>query len=107
MNRSKQKGTAAESAVVGWLKDHGFPYAERRTLAGSNDKGDVSGIAGVVLEIKDCKRTELAAWVDEAAIEGEHAHADIYAVVHKRPRTSDPGRWYCTLPLEVFAELIR
>lgn len=32
MNRSKQKGTAHETAVVRWLQSNGHPNAERRTL---------------------------------------------------------------------------
>lgn len=106
MNPSKQKGTAAETAVVGYLQTHGFPYAERRTLAGSSDRGDIAGIPGVVLEVKNCARMELAGWVDEAATEAGNADVDVYAVVHKRRRKGNPGDWFVTLPLSVFCEVI-
>ncbi len=56
MSKSKQKGTAAETAVVKYLKANGFPKAERRALQGSLDKGDISGIDDVVLEVKDHKK---------------------------------------------------
>lgn len=105
-NPSKRKGTSAEVAVVGWLREHGFPHAERRALAGVNDKGDVSGVPGVVFEVKSCKRTELAAWVDELVVEMRNADAQVGAVVHKRRGTTDPGRWFATMPLEVFAALL-
>ncbi len=42
MSKSKQKGTAAETAVVKYLKANGFPKAERRALQGNLDKGDIS-----------------------------------------------------------------
>ena len=106
MSASKQKGTAAETAVVAYLKEHGFPYAERRALAGINDKGDVSGVPGVVVEIKNCKRLELAAWIDELVAEMRNAAAPIGAVVHKRKGTTKVGEWYATMPVAVLVALL-
>jgi hypothetical protein len=37
MSASRRKGTAWESRVVEYLKEHGFPYAERRALCGTSD----------------------------------------------------------------------
>ncbi len=107
VNRPKQKGTAAETAVVRWLNDSGFPAAERRTLAGSNDKGDIGGIPGVVLEIKNCKTIDLAGWLKELAAEMENAAAPVGAVIHKKRGTTDVGEWYCTMPMSVFVTLIK
>ena len=33
-NPSKQRGTAWETAVVDYMRKHGFPYAERRVTNG-------------------------------------------------------------------------
>ncbi len=55
MSRNKQKGTAFETLVVRWLAENGFPYAERRALAGTHDCGDVTGIPGLVIECKTTK----------------------------------------------------
>lgn len=33
MSASKDRGTRWETAVVRWLRDHGFPHAERRALS--------------------------------------------------------------------------
>lgn len=107
LSASRQKGTRAETAVVDYLKASGFPYAERRALHGNTDKGDIAGIPGVVIEVKNCETTALAAWVDEARTEAANAGCDVFMVVHKRRRKSDPGEWYVTLPLSVAAELIR
>lgn len=106
MNRSKAKGTAAESAVVEYLNDNGFPNAERRALAGNTDKGDIAGIVGVVIEVKACAKTELAGWVDEATVEASNARASIAAVWHKRPRKGSPGDWYVTMTGATFLQLI-
>ena len=107
MSASKQKGTAAETAVVRYLQANGFPYSERRTLAGVNDKGDIAGLPGVVLEVKNCKRMELAGWLDELEVEMKNAGAYIGAVVHKRRGTTDPGQWFATLPFSVLVDLLR
>lgn len=107
MSASKQKGTAAETAVVRYLQANGFPHVERRALAGVNDRGDISGIPGVVLEVKNCKRIELAGWLDELEAEMTNAGAYIGAVVHKRRGTTDPGKWFATLPFSVLVDLLR
>jgi hypothetical protein len=106
VNRSKQKGTAAETAIVGYLRTNGFPYAERRALAGNTDKGDVAGIPGVVIEAKACAKMELASWVDEATVEGRNAKATIAAVWHKRRGKGSPADWYVTVTGETFLHLI-
>lgn len=107
MSASKRKGTAAETAVVGYLREHGFPHAERRALEGCNDRGDVANVPGVVLEVKNCARMELAGWMDEARVEARNAEVDVFAVVHKRRGKGDPAEWFVTLPLSVFVEVIR
>lgn len=107
MSTSRDKGTRAETAVVGYLNASGFPFAERRALHGSTDKGDVAGIPGVVMEVKNCKVTDLAGWVDEAKAEAANAEVDVYMVVHKRRGKGFPGDWYVTMPLHVAVELIR
>jgi hypothetical protein len=105
VNRSKAKGTAAETAVVNYLGDHGIA-CERRALNGTQDRGDVAGISGVVLEVKNCAKTELAGWVDELRVEMRNDGAHVGAVVHKRRGKSSPGEWFCTMPFDVFVRLL-
>lgn len=106
MSASKRKGTAFESAVVDWLQGHGFPYAERRALSGKNDRGDVAGIPGVVLELKNHNRVELAAWVEEARTEAANASVDVWAVVAKRKGKGDPAESYVITNLATFVALL-
>lgn len=42
VNISKNKGTAAETALVKWLSSMGVGEAKRIALAGKDDEGDVS-----------------------------------------------------------------
>ena len=108
MSASKAKGTAAETAVVRYLQANGFPYADRSPLRGNKDRGDVTGLGpGVVLEVKNCKRIELAGWLDELDAEMRNAGAYIGACIHKRRGTTDPGKWFATLPFSVLVDLLR
>lgn len=85
MSRSKQKGTAAETAVVNALQRLGWPHAERRALAGNLDKGDISGVPGVCFEVKDAKTWQASAWLQEALDERVNAKADHGILVIKLP----------------------
>lgn len=104
-NPSKQKGTAAETAVVEYLRSQGFSTVERRALSGNLDKGDIAGVPYFAIEVKNCKTTTLAAWVAEANVEAFNA-AEPYGVVwHKRSGRSSPGDWYVTMDGKTFTEL--
>jgi hypothetical protein len=105
-NPSKTKGTAFETAVVDFLRVNGFPYAERRALRGTHDAGDVAGVVGWVLEVKNCRTLDLGPWMNEAHQEAANDGASRYAVVHKRRQHSTPEA-FVTLPLRLFAELVR
>jgi hypothetical protein len=81
---AKKAGTSWESEIVTVLVANGWPHAERRRLSGVNDKGDIAGIAGVVIEAKNEKTITLASYVDEANREGLNASAPIAAAWVKR-----------------------
>ena len=51
--RPKDKGTQAESWGVEYLQSSGFPYAERMTLSGAKDRGDIKLCPGVIAEAKN------------------------------------------------------
>lgn len=99
-NRSKQKGTAYETELVQYLRARGWVHAERRTLAGSNDKGDISGLIGIVIEAKACKTFDLPGWLNELEAEVQNANADLGFVFVRRRGTSDRGRDYCVMTVE-------
>ena len=54
MSASKAKGTAAETAVLRYVRDNGFPWAHRLALTGNADQGDISLLPGnlVIVEVK-------------------------------------------------------
>lgn len=107
MSAAKKKGTAAETAVVTYLRAMGFTQVERRTLGGAYDRGDIAGIPGTVIEVKNCARQELGAWVAEAELERDNDRASLGAVWHKRRGKGDPADWFVTMSGAQFAELLR
>ena len=106
MSKSKQKGTSAETAVVNWLLSKGRKHVERRSLNGANDRGDIAGVPGVVLEVKNCVKIELSAWLKELEAEMINDKADTGVVIHKKKGTTDVGLWYATMPVGVWFKLI-
>ena len=106
MSAARQKGTAAETAVVNYLRPE-FPHVERRALNGNKDRGDVAGIIGTVLEVKNCKTLDLAGWVRELEVEMGNDGADFGAVVHKKRGTTNPADWYATMPVSVLVTLLK
>lgn len=106
-NPSKAKGTAWESAIVAYLRDRGWTYAERRTLNGSKDRGDIAGIPGVVIEAKSTKTVALGAYLDEANTEALNDGANLGAVWLKRRGCPHPADGYVVMDGATFLGLIR
>lgn len=99
VNRPKQKGTAGESAVVSFLRTAGFPYAERLALQGGKDRGDITGIPGIVIEVKAVQEYAFNTWLREARVERDNAGAD-FGIVVAKPRmvgTARTGQWYALM----------
>lgn len=107
MNASKAKGTKWESEIVRCLVAAGWPHAERRALNGAVDKGDISGIPGVVIEAKNENRVSLASWVDEAEAEGANAAAYVSVVWAHRKGKALAGDGYVIMTGHQFTELLR
>lgn len=111
-NPSKARGTAAESAVVTYLQSRGWNHAERRTLTGAKDKGDVAGIYGVagavVVEVKACKTQSVPAWLREAKAEQHNAGAALGVVISKPVGvgTTNVGEWHAHLTVQQLCDLL-
>ena len=109
MSKSKAKGTIAESALVKYLLLQGFPGAERRALTGNNDQGDITGIPGLVMEVKNQRTYHIPAWLDETEIETANAKAD-YGLLIIKPNGVGLGNvadWWAVLPVCDAISLLR
>lgn len=109
MSKARAKGTHGENGVVGYLKENGFPHAERRALAGINDKGDVAGIPNIVIEVKNHATYKFPQWLRETRVEAENASADFGVLVVKPNGVgiSNAGKWWAVMTLEDMAKLLK
>ena len=110
MSKSKQKGTSAESAFVkSPTVLEGFPNVERRALAGVNDMGDVSGMVGLAIEIKNHKTYKFPEWLKETEVERVNAKAD-YGVLVVKPNgvgLNSVEDWWAVMPVGAMLNLLR
>lgn len=108
MSESKRKGTHCETAVVSFLRTAGFPYAERLALQGAKDRGDVTGIPGIVVECKNEQTYLWSSWLAEATVEKVNAQAD-FGIVAAKPRlvgATRTGEWMAGMYSGEFARLL-
>jgi Holliday junction resolvase len=102
----KRKGSQFERDVVHFLREHGFPDAERAYGAGRpEDVGDIAGVPGVTVECKATRSIDLAGFVDEVERERRHARQPYGVVVAKR-RNKGAAQSYVVMTLESFTRLV-
>jgi Holliday junction resolvase len=109
MSRAKQKGTAAESALVKFLVGQGFPGAERRALTGAFDQGDITGTPCLAWEVKNHKTYKFPAWLEETEIERKNAKAD-FGILIVKPNgvgLTNQGNWWAVMNVESMVKLLR
>ncbi|WP_238434486.1 hypothetical protein [Micromonospora tarensis] len=112
--RPRDIGTRAESAVVRYIQPNGFPHAERRSLRGALDAGDITGTPGICWEVKggDAARTAsdlmISRWMGELAAEVTNAKADVGLLVVQRAGVgpANAGRWWAYMPAFQVAGLV-
>jgi hypothetical protein len=104
---SQAKGRRWEAAICRYLVEHGAPYAERRRLNGTRDRGDVAGIPGLVIEAKSAAAMSLGAWLAEAEVERQNDGAALGVVWHKRRGAASAGDGFVTMTGAQFVRLLR
>jgi len=106
-NPSKAKGTQWESAVVEAFRRAGWIHAERRALHGNVDKGDLAGVPGVVVEMKNAKALTFGPWLNEAHLERDNAKADIGVVWCKRRGSLWAEKGFVVMDGDTFLRLLK
>lgn len=107
MTRSKDIGTSGERAVVNYLREHGWPGAERRALHGNCDLGDITGTGPLVWEVKSGEAAKnftdglLQTWIAQTEAERANAKADIGILVMARRGfgATRTGQWWAVMDM--------
>ena len=101
-----RKGSEFERQVVAFLKANGHPFAERAYGAGRpEDAGDIDGLVGWCLELKNHVKLDLSGWIDEAEVECENGRRRFAAVIAKR-RQKRTAESYVVMTLDTFARFL-
>jgi hypothetical protein len=100
-------GTDTETAVVRHLQAAGWPSAERRSLRGQLDAGDITGTPGICWSVKGGQAAKAAsdgqieAWLAEAEKQKANAlGAIVFLLVVQRKGIgpANAGRWWAVMP---------
>lgn len=105
-NPAKRKGTAAETAVVQWLRDKGY-QAQRNRAGWTNDQGDVDAINGVVIEVKNRVQHNWAEYFEQLGRQIADKQAYTGVILCKRPGQTNPGQWLAVMPADLWLELMQ
>lgn len=97
---SRRKGASWEATVASWLRDNGWPHAERRSagMAGS----DILGVLPFEIECKNRRdvTSAIADAVDAAHDRcGTNIPGSLPVAIVKRPRRGQPADAYVVMPL--------
>jgi Holliday junction resolvase len=102
----KRKGNAAELAVVKWLRQHGIK-ADRVQAGTHDDKGDVTGWPGVVIEVKDRKAHSWHGYFEQLRTQIDNANAYAGVIIAKRSGLTDVGEWMAVMPVTEWFNLMQ
>lgn len=118
-SRNVDKGREAENAVAAFLSLRGFPHVERRTKRGGYvdldgvlvpaDAGDLTGIPGVVIQVKWSPYKPLAEDMRRTEEQRRAGRADIGLLVRKRKGVglARAAEWDAYLPEWAVSYLLR
>lgn len=98
MGSNKDKGTRAETAVVRLAQEMGWPYAERRALQGGKDRGDIAGVLGVTIQVKDVERKSIGKWQQDTLEQSFNDNTNTCMLVVKTYR-KNVRQWDTYIPL--------
>ena len=102
----KRKGSAAELAVAKWLRKLGWIHAERSRAGFQDDRGDIDGMPGVCIEVKNEKKIDLPGYLRELEVEIANAQAWTGTVIVKRRGSMNVDDWYAVMPAKIWDELM-
>lgn len=111
---SRNKGARAEKDLARYLRAHGFDRAERAVRAGFrtgdravDDPGDIAGVPGTIISVKDAQTHYIDAWLRELDAMDVGDTLALRLLVVKKAYKADPGQWRAHLRYPTFAALTR
>jgi hypothetical protein len=93
---SRDRGARAERAVVTYLRSRGFDQARRHHGADGRAPGDIMGVPGICIEVKDRASSAWPTWREQLLT--ECPPGDIAVLVRRVRGVGDVGRWDAEIP---------
>jgi hypothetical protein len=103
-NARKAQGTRFESAVVGYLRENGFPEAHRLPPRGMMDEGDIAGVPLFAVECKDWKSPDYPLFTRLARVKATTSGKPFGVTIQKLRRQSI-GQSIVVMDLDAFISL--
>lgn len=110
---NRWKGQQAERDAAAYFRSRGFTACERAVVTGwtvkdgraQPDPGDLKGLPGTVVSIKDVATPDITGWWSELETMCDGDELALRLLVHKRRRAL-PARWYAYLRADQHAALV-
>lgn len=109
---SRNKGAQAERDATRYLRSRGFDNAERAVRTGFrvsdrtvDDPGDLAGIPGTIVSVKDAQTHYVDAWLRELDAMDANDTLALRLLLIKRKYKADPGQWRCLMRYPTFTAL--
>jgi hypothetical protein len=103
---AKAKGRATENQAVNWLRENGYPYAERRHLAGEHDLGDITGMPGICVEVKSAAQWAPVRWLRETREEMKNSRSPIGFVMARPKGGTNVDDWIIMMHPDTLLSLL-
>lgn len=96
------KGAATERMVAAYLRENGFPLADRRLREGrADDQGDIDGVPSTVIQVKYEKANRYQAWITGTLRQRDEAGAWLCLLV-RRVKYKPVEQWEALMPSAYF-----
>lgn len=91
---NRRRGADAERAVVAWLRDNGYPDARRYLAGDGRQPGDIDGVPGLCIEVKDVASSAWPTWCRQAE---QQAVGQAWVVVRRLRGNPNVAEWPCLM----------
>lgn len=105
---NRRRGLDAERQLATYLREQGWPEARRAVVTGSSlaaDPGDIAGVPGVIVSVKNTKAAAWPKWWAELDAMLAADPAALGVIVEKRHGHANPGDWWAHLRLTDLVDL--
>ena len=108
MVNSNDKGKRGERQVVRFLQDNGFDEVQRTKAGRFSDEGDIEGVEGWTLQVKNVNNMSRAIREGIAGMQRQRGQTgDRFGAAIVPVRNKPVGDWYFVMPMYMALDVLR